>query len=422
MSDTRGMTGPLTGPGPAVGGGRAVRSRPGRHGWREVTLAALPVVAIAGLALPQVIHHARSSDAAWGILALLSALLVAPLVLRRRFPLSVLAVLCVLVLVQGWTRELAVASAGLLLGVYAVARRYPLHAAAPAGIVAAAAAGPIAARLLRGFAWAEVAVVVLAFVLAALMSGAFVRNRAETIAALTAAADQLAEEQAEKAEAAAARERTMIAREMHDIVAHSLSVMVTLSDAAALKVASHPTEAVQTMERVSQVGRQALGDSRRVLGVLHGESAGPLSPQPELSDLAVLVDQVDHAGLEARLTVRGPVEVVPAGAGLTAFRIAQEATANTLKHAHAATRLDVEVTVEGGVLRLRVQDDGAGVPAHSGPARAGRGLPGMHERAAAYGGTVTAGPAPEGGWRVLAHLPFDDSSSQHRDLPRGDVT
>lgn len=419
MSETRGMSGPLTGSGTPVGGGRAVRGRPR---WREVALGALPVAVVAGLALPQVIHHARSADHAWGLLALLSALLVAPLVLRRRFPLSVLAALCVLVLVQGWTRELAVASAGLLLGVYAVARRYPLRAAAPAGIAAAAAAGPIAARLLSGFAWAEVAVVALAFVLAALMSGAFVRNRAETIAALTAAADRLAQEQAEKAEAAAARERTMIAREMHDIVAHSLSVMVTLADAAVLKVTGRPAEAADAMERVSQVGRQALGDSRRVLGILHGESAGPLSPQPGLSDLAVLVQQVDHDGLEARLTVRGPVEVVPAGAGLTAYRIAQEATANTLKHARAATRLDVEVAIEGGVLRLRVQDDGRDVPAPSALAPAGRGLRGMRERAAAYGGTVTAGPAPQGGWRVLADLPFDDRAPHHRDLPRPGAT
>lgn len=413
------MSGPLTGSGLPAGGDRTVRGRPDRlgwRGWRGTALGALPATMVAGLALPQVIHHARSSDPAWALLALLSALLVAPLVLRRRFPLSVLTVLCALVLVQGWTPEPAAASAGLLVGVFTVASRYPLRVAAPAGIASAAAAVPVAARLLPGFAWAEVVVVVLAFVVAALMSGAFVRNRAETIAALTAAADRLAAEQAENARAAVVRERTAIAREMHDIVAHSLSVMVTLSDAAALKVAGRPVEATQTMEQVSQVGRQALSDSRRVLGILHGDSADPLSPQPGLSDLAVLVEQVDHDGLEARLTVQGPVDAVPAGAGLTAYRIAQEATANTLKHARGVTRLDVEVAVEDGRLSVRVQDDGAGVPVLAGTVPAGRGLRGMRERAAAYGGTVIAGPLPQGGWRVLADLPFDDRTHHDRDV------
>lgn len=394
---------------------RADPDLPVARGRLRVALDALPVVAVACLALPQVVHHTRSADPRSGALALLSVLLIAPLALRRRFPLSVLAVLCALMLAQAWIGEPAIAGASLLVAVYSVASGYPSRVAVPAGFAAVAAATPIAARLLPGFAWAEVVVVVLAFVLAAHMCGAFVRNRAATITALTASAERLAEEQAENARAAVVRERTMIAREMHDIVAHSLSVMVTLADAAALKVAGRPVEATETMERVAEVGRQALSDSRRVLGILHSDTAGPLSPQPGLSDLAVLVEQVDHAGLDAALTVDGPIEAVPAGAALTAYRIAQEATANTLKHARGATRLDVAVTIAGGVLSLRVRDDGTIDQAPADTATVGRGLRGMRERAVAYGGAVTAGPAPQGGWQVLAELPFADSSDRRRD-------
>lgn len=377
---------------------------------REVALDALPVVTMTCLALAQLIHHARSADPRLGWYVLLSVLLIAPLTVRRRFPLTVLAVLCALMLVQAWTQVPAIAGASLLFGMYSMASRYPLRVAGPVGVVAVAAAVPIADQIIDGFAWTEVVVVVLAFILAALMSGAFAHNRAQTIEALTEAADQLAREQAQNAQAAVARERTMIAREMHDIIAHSLSVMVTLADAAVLKVAAHPGEATETMGRVSEVGRQALSDSRRVLGILQGETNEPLSPQPGLADLAVLVRQIDHDRLKARLTVDGPVEAVSAGAALTLYRIAQEATTNTLKHARDATRLDVTVTVTRDVLRLHVQDDGTAGEAAAGATPLGRGVPGMRERATAYGGTVTAGPAPQGGWRVVAELPFTDST------------
>jgi len=380
----------------------------GRPQQREVVLDVLPVAAVACLALPQLIHHARYADPQVGLYALLSVLLVAPLTVRRRFPLSVLTVVCVLMLTQAGLGLQLIAGASLLVAVYTVASRHPMRVTAPAGVAAVAAASPVAAQVAHGFRWTEVVVIVTAFVLAALMCGAYVRNRAHTIAALTEAADRLAREQAQNAQAAVARERTMIAREMHDIIAHSLSVMVTLADAAALKVATSPQQATDTMERVSEVGRQALGDSRRVLGILHGDATGPLTPQPGVADLAALVRQVEHDGLEAHLTVDGLPDAVPAAAGLTAYRIAQEATTNALRHAPDATRLDISVTITRTLLTLDVHDNGRARTASVATDSGGHGVSGMRERATAYGGTVTAGPAPCGGWRVLAELPLTD--------------
>ncbi len=268
-----------------------------------------------------------------------------------------------------------------------------------------AATVPAALQATHGFGWAEVVVIVSAFVLAALMCGAYVRNRAETIRALTEAADQLARERTQHAKLAAVRERAQITREMHDIIAHSLSVMVTLADAAALKVPAHPGKAAATMGRVSDVGRQALGDSRRVLGVLRGDVTGPLTPQPGLANPEVLIEQVHNDSLEAGLTVTGPAAAVPPAAGLTVYRITQEATTNTLKHARGATRLDVTVTITRTTVTLHVHDDGHAEASAPSTQPHGHGIRGMHERAGAFGGTVTACPAPHGGWDVRPSFP-----------------
>ncbi len=378
----------------------------GRLQGREAVVDLAPVVAMTCLALPQLVHHARYSDPRLGLYVVLSVVLIASLTVRRRLPLSVLALFLVLMLTQAWVGIQLIAGTGLLIAVYSVASRYPLRVAGPSCVMAVATTVPAASQVTHGFGWIDLVVIVSAVVLASLMCGAYVRDRAATIRALTEAADQLARERAQHAQLAVARERAQIAREMHDIIAHSLSVMVALADAAALKVPAHPHEAAATMGRVSDVGRQALGDSRRVLGVLRGDATVPLTPQPGVDDLEVLVEQVHHDGLDAVLTVTGPVAAVPAAAGLTVYRIAQEATANTLKHARGTTRLDVSLTITRTTVTLHVHDDGqAEVAASSTPPR-GNGIQGMRERAAAYGGTVTAGPGPDGGWDVRAELPL----------------
>ena len=193
---------------------------------------------------------------------------------------------------------------------------------------------------------------------------------------------------------------------MHDVVAHSLSVMVTLSEGAALKQAAEPERASRAMRQVSATGHQALDEMRRLLGVLRTEDA-PESrqPQPGMAQIEGLFDQVRATGLTAGLTVTGMPAAMPPGAGLTVYRIVQEALTNTLKHAARPTRVSVAITYRPGSVTVDAHDDGAR-RVRPEPRTAGHGLTGMRERAAVYGGAVSAGPGPAGGWHVHAHLPL----------------
>ena len=202
---------------------------------------------------------------------------------------------------------------------------------------------------------------------------------------------------------AAAAERARIARELHDIVAHNLTVMVALADGAVFAAEGDPEKATVAMETVSATGRQALAEMRRLLGVLQdGENPSTLVPQPGLPEIDQLVDQVRAAGLPVTLEVAGDGRALPPGAQLTVFRLVQESLTNCLKHAGGSAVARV---------RLRYATDGVDVEiTDTGPRRTrasapdGRGLDGMRERAAVFAGTVEAGPRADGGWRVHAHL------------------
>jgi signal transduction histidine kinase len=239
-------------------------------------------------------------------------------------------------------------------------------------------------------------------VIAAAMLGVNVRHRRNALRALTQRAAQLERDRDQQATIAAAAERTRIAREMHDVVAHSLSVMVTLSEGAVRKQSAEPQRAGQAMRQVSVTGRQALGEMRRLLGVLHSEQApDDRHPQPGLAQLDDLLDQVRSTGLAVASAVTGAPTDMPPGAELTVYRIVQEALTNTLKHAAGPRRVSVAITHGLGFVTVDVHDDGA-PPA--GRPNAGHGLAGMRERASVYAGQVSAGPDPSGGWHVRARL------------------
>jgi signal transduction histidine kinase len=211
---------------------------------------------------------------------------------------------------------------------------------------------------------------------------------------------------AEHARLASASERTRIARDMHDVVAHSLSVMIALSDGAAVVVRKDPGRAGEVLDQLSATGRTALADMRRVLGVLREDngSAAPLEPVQGAAQLAGLVEGFRTAGLPLRLTVTGPELPEDANFRLTVYRIIQESLTNALRYARGMSRVEAAVTREGGRIQVRVADDGRGtVPAKS--LGAGQGIAGMRERAALYNGTVDSGPGPHGeGWIVEATL------------------
>jgi signal transduction histidine kinase len=397
-------------PGPTVPGRAASRAAAaiGRHAM--AVDAVLAVVAAAGT-VPQLSYHATHSDRRLGAFVLFSVLLVVPLSWRRRFPLMTFAFAATVALVQWLTGVQVAADLTLLIYLYTVASRYPMRVAIVAAGVVEVGALLSAVRWPLTRSWAETFVLLSGPVVAVLMLGANVRHRRNALRALTQRAAQLERERDQQATIAAAAERTRIAREMHDVVAHSLSVMVTLSEGAVRKQAAEPQRAGEAMRQVSVTGRQALGEMRRLLGVLHTEQApDDRRPQPGIAQLDGLLDQIRSTGLTVASAVTGAPTDMPPGAELTVYRIVQEALTNTLKHATGAHRVSVAITHGPGSVTVDVHDDGA-LPA-SRP-NAGHGLAGMRERAAVYGGQVSAGPDPNGGWRVRAHLalPIDAAAS-----------
>jgi signal transduction histidine kinase len=244
-----------------------------------------------------------------------------------------------------------------------------------------------------------------AMVVAAAVLGSNMRARRERLAFLEDRAVRLERERDQREQLAVAGERARIAREMHDVVTHNLSVMVALADGAVFAQPRSPERATAAMRQVSATGRQAITDMRRFLGVLRSDEPDALRhPMPGLGQLDALAEQVRAAGLPTRLEVAGEPSVVPAAAQLTVYRLVQEALTNTMKHSPSGTRAEVRVACGSGTVVLTVTDDGAGtVPPDPGQAL-GHGLPGMRERAAAYGGQLTAGPRDAGGWHVTARL------------------
>lgn len=206
------------------------------------------------------------------------------------------------------------------------------------------------------------------------------------------------------AQLASVAERNRIAREMHDVVAHSLTVMVALSDGAAVVVKRDPAKAGEVLGQLSQTGRTALADMRRVLGVLRADGGTHRSPQPVHTDMGALIEGFRQAGLPLSLTQTGPPIPGDPALALTVYRIVQESLTNVLRYGAAVSRVQVALDndVARGALSVRVTDDGHGTL--DGSIGTGRGIEGMRERAGIFAGTLDAGPAPQGGWRVEAVL------------------
>jgi signal transduction histidine kinase len=262
------------------------------------------------------------------------------------------------------------------------------------------------------------------------------RARHETVEALRDRARRLEVERDQQARIATAAERARIAREMHDIVAHSLTVIIAQADGGRYAAATSPEAATRALGVVSETGRAALADMRRLLGVLRSDdgdaaprgplpggppAAAPLTPQPDDADLESLVDQARGSGVHVSLVRVGTPRRLPPGAGLTLHRICQEALTNVRKHAGPSPTVTVALQWSERAVELSVSDDGRGAAAGADrpepagapgtPGGPGFGLLGMRERAALFGGTVTAGPRPGGGWRVRFAMPLPPGSA-----------
>jgi signal transduction histidine kinase len=231
-------------------------------------------------------------------------------------------------------------------------------------------------------------------------------------AALEERAARAERERDAQAQIATAAERARIARELHDVIAHNLSVMVAQADGGAYAFDAAPERSRQALAEIGRTGRQALSEMSSLLGVLRAElEAPPLAPAPAAAEIAQLVAQAREAGMRVSHTVEGPVRPLPAGLSLAAYRIVQEALTNVRKHAGAEAPAAVTLRYSQDELLVRVTDDGGGVAGlpHYGTAPenpGGHGLSGMRERAAMYGGTVQAGPRASGGFEVTARLPL----------------
>ncbi|MGC9536766.1 sensor histidine kinase [Streptomyces sp. UG1] len=330
---------------------------------------------------------------------ILFAVAGAALYRRRHRPV---AVLCVALAAWAPTLGSSYATLGgvVIVALYSVGRHADDTRWGPLGIVAAAAAITVDG-LLASLPWGDVGFG------AVVMFGAWYLGRRLRLRAERAV--RLRQEQAAEARRIVAEERTHIARELHDVVAHRVSMMTVQAGAARMVAAEDPQGALEAMAAVEEAGRQALDELRHLLGVLRPEAErGGLGPQAGLADLPRLVAEVREAGLDVSVTggVRLPL---PARVDLSAYRIVQEALTNVLKHSGPGTRTEVHLRGEGDGVTIEVLDDGRGVgvpsvsAAHDG--LPGHGIVGMRERAVLLGGSLDARPRPGGGFRLVARLP-----------------
>jgi signal transduction histidine kinase len=338
----------------------------------------------------------------------LSAGLCAPYLLRRRHPLGAFACIQSVALVQlALGVELLVADVVLLLAVYNLAVRARWYVSAASAVVLIAwllvAVAPTMARdhLSIGDVGVLVAVVVWAWT-----GGRLVQTRRRYIGSLRERAAQLEREKKAESAIAASSERTRIAREIHDIVSHSLSVVVVMSDGAATKAETDPAQARTAMLAVRDTGRTAMADMRRMLGVLRDGEPGSYAPQPGIAQLDRLVDDSIAAGLPVVLAVEGDPGPVAASVDLVVFRTVQEALTNARRHAGPqVTRVDVRVRHREDTIEVSVTDDGRGPVEDDAASRTGHGLIGMQERVAAHDGTLRTGARLGGGFEVVAIVP-----------------
>jgi signal transduction histidine kinase len=251
--------------------------------------------------------------------------------------------------------------------------------------------------------WLNAALVMVIPLLITVLFGVNSGQRRRYVRALLDRAGQLERERDQQAEIARARERERIAREMHDVMAHSVSVMIALSEGARAAARDRTDDSIDAIGRVAETGRHTLTELRRLLGAVRSDGSPTVvghTPQPGALQVADLAAQFRQAGLPVGLVLDGSPPADPA-LGLTVYRIVQESLTNTLRHARGVSDVRVRVTWADTLVIIQVQDD---AQVSTGVRPPGRGILGMRERAALYDGAVEAGPAPDGGWRVTVRL------------------
>jgi signal transduction histidine kinase len=378
-----------------------------RRYWFDVLVVVGIGVGIAGAVVHR--HHAAGPEGPlwFDVLAVLG--FTVPLLFRRRFPFGAPVALAVFVAASSFVDGRVVTDnivgffAGLAVCVLFGMR--PVRAQAVVGLACAIGAAAIVtyndpSGKVGDLVW-DIITFSVAWIVGFAVGGKF--READEARERAARAER---EREERARLAVAEERARVARELHDVVGHSVSVM-TVQASAVRRLLSEDQEKVrEALLTVEQTGREALAEMRRMVGVLrHVEEAPARAPQPSLEQLERLVENARETGLPVELRIEGEPAQLPAGVDLTAYRLVQEGLTNAVKHAGAA-HAEVVVRYGDGHVELTVSDDGSGGGdgGRSGPG-SGHGLVGMRERVAVYGGELEAGPRPEGGYRLRARLP-----------------
>jgi signal transduction histidine kinase len=343
----------------------------------------------------------RAAAAATGLVLTLS------LAWRRRAPLAVLAVaiaVSVMANVVAVLDEATTPAIAVVVAVYSVGAHTSGLRAAVGGLGAGAL---IAVNVAEQFSLGDL--LFIATILGgAWLAGRAMRYRHEREHVLELLTVDLERGREEKARAAVAEERARIARELHDVVAHAISVIVLQARGGRRSLATDPGETREALDMIEATGSEALAEMRRLLGMLRRDDEEiALAPQPSLRYLDALAAQVREAGLPVDLSVEGEPTELPPGVDLSAYRIVQEALTNALKHAGPATAR-VVVRYRENDLELEIADTGAGASARDGE---GHGLAGMRERVSLYGGKIETGPRDGGGFAVRARLPLDSGRS-----------
>jgi signal transduction histidine kinase len=355
------------------------------------------------------------------IVMLWSAALIAPLPWRRVRPgWSALAVFVVAFAhVLAGIHLIFPADASVLVALYSVtvygprwAHKVAIGASLTGALLVAVLQASYLSGFVGGFDFVSSVVFSTTFMamtfLAVWAFGLTRRARRETLTALRDRAERLEVESQQQAQLAVAGERARIAREMHDIVAHSLSVIIAQADGGRYAASADPQAAATALTTVAETGRAALADMRRLLGVLRSDDLDDQAariPQPAGRDIEDLVTEARASGLRISFVRTGTARALPPGAGLTVYRVCQESLTNILKHAGPDPSVTLALHWMPDALSVEVTDDGRGAAA-AGTDSAGFGLLGMNERAALFGGTVAAGPRPGGGFQVRFHMPL----------------
>lgn len=367
------------------------------------------------LPIPLYLHHTHRP-----IVLVFHLGLVLPLVWSRKAPEIVFAVIAAVALVQWLIYNPMPSDVALLIALFRVASTRSLrrtvfaaavlefgvllvvlgHATLGGGVDSGP--GPLRAHFFDF-------IFLSGLTTAAAVLGTNLQTRRAYLREVEERAARLEGERDQQAQLAVAGERARVAREMHDIVAHNLAVMVALTDGATLTLTSNPGRATVALEEASKAGRAALTDMRRVLGVLREtDEEATREVMPHLTALDQLIETVRHTGLDVRYRTSGSIQELPEGLQLSTYRIVQEALTNVMKHARGAERVAIEIAVTETEVAIVVQDDGA---TSDSPPGIGHGLVGMRERAALHGGSVVAGPTPTG-WRAETRLRIQHLDSE----------